>query len=83
VSTTLSFRGVVKKIDFSAPMFYLKTRIVSFAGVLLKRVPPFPIPNREVKAFEPDDTHLLGESRVCQHMKLLVFFCSAILFFFF
>ena len=29
---------------------------VRFAGVLLKCVPPLPIPNREVKALKPDDT---------------------------
>jgi len=35
-------------------------------------VPPLPIPNREVKAHWPDDTPL-GESRVCQHMKVPIF----------
>ena len=37
-------------------------------GVLFRRAPPLPIPNREVKAQSPDDTSGLGwwESRVCQ-----------------
>jgi hypothetical protein len=42
-----------------------------FASVLLKCAPPLPIPNREVKAFGPDDTRCFGdwESRVRWHTK--------------
>ena len=50
-----------------------KGRMRSFCvGVLLERAPPLPIPNREVKAFKPDDTCCFGgwESRVCRHKRI-------------
>lgn len=60
-----------------ASLFLLisKTPTFSLAGVLLTRVPPLPIPNREVKAREPDDTCCFDgrESRVCRHSKVLAF----------
>ena len=42
-----------------------------FAGVLFVYGPPLPIPNREVKVYEPDDISSFGdrESRVCQQSK--------------
>ena len=40
-------------VAISAPGF-------PFAGVLLMRVPPLPIPNRAVKAREPNDTRILA-----------------------
>ena len=49
-----------------------------FAGVLLKREPLLSIPNRKVKALEPDDTYCFGgwESRVRRHTKVLALFVS-------
>ena len=57
------------RISFTscAPKFLL-------AGVLLKRVPPLPIPNREVKALATDDTLALclGKVGLRRHIKILV-----------
>ena len=42
------------------------------AGVLSKRAPPLPIPNRVVQALRADDTYAFGrgESRLCQQSKV-------------
>ena len=43
-----------------------------YAGVLFACAPPLPIPNREVKSCQTDDTYGfgLGESRLCQHISI-------------
>jgi len=60
-------------------IYKFKTSSFLLAGVSLERVPPLPIPNREVKALEPDDTCCFGgrESRVRRHTKALMKIKSA------
>ena len=62
------------------PILYSKKEFL-FAGVQPERVPPLPIPNREVKAFRPDDTWACpGKVGYAGIQKLLFYLSQSVVF---